>query len=85
MKICDASGSWLGFHRGEFGFNVTYRRGEPFQCVLKACEYNLKSLCQTNTAPERRHWLPVGLTCEFFLSESVTKKERRSLDVSAEA
>jgi hypothetical protein len=28
----------LGFHRGDFGFNVMYRPGEPFQCVLKACE-----------------------------------------------
>jgi hypothetical protein len=26
----------LGFHRGEFGFNVTYRLGEPFECILKA-------------------------------------------------
>jgi hypothetical protein len=27
----------FGLHRGELGFNATYRRSEPFQCVLKAC------------------------------------------------
>jgi hypothetical protein len=26
----------LAVHCGEFGFNVTYRRSEPIQCVLKA-------------------------------------------------
>ena len=27
----------VGFHCGEFGFNLTHRRGEPFECLLKAC------------------------------------------------
>ena len=27
-----------GFDRGEFGFNVAYRLGEPFECILKACD-----------------------------------------------
>jgi hypothetical protein len=27
----------LGFHRRKFGFNITYRRGQSFQSVLKAC------------------------------------------------
>jgi hypothetical protein len=26
----------LAVHCGEFGFNVTYRRSQPIQCVLKA-------------------------------------------------
>jgi hypothetical protein len=28
----------FGFHHGEFRLNVTYRRSQPFQCALKACD-----------------------------------------------
>jgi hypothetical protein len=33
----------FGLHRGELGFNATYRRSEPFQCVLKACATHERS------------------------------------------
>ena len=35
--MCDASGSWSGFHCRKLGLNITYRRSESFQCILKAC------------------------------------------------
>jgi hypothetical protein len=32
------------FHCGEFGLDITYRRGEPFQCILKArCPHAVQS------------------------------------------
>jgi hypothetical protein len=29
----------FGLHRGEFGFNATYRRSEPFRCVLRGVRH----------------------------------------------
>jgi hypothetical protein len=58
----------LGFHCGEFRFNITYRRSEPFQCALKACEaHNVQS---NIIFAERQTLTPVSSPGEFPMQHS---------------
>jgi len=60
-----APGVVLGFHRGDFGFNVMYRRREPFQCVLKACKaHNVQSnIILLNVKPSLQPHHRVNFPC----------------------
>jgi hypothetical protein len=72
----------LGFHRGDFGFNVMYRRGEPFQCVLKAWEaHNVQSNIifterQTLTPGSSPDGFPMQRSLEGRFSGLIDLRER---------